>query len=128
LSRKANRLRNRLRIERERSAKESKRIAATERHLAQERRAIDVAQKDLNRSVALRMRVSRDFERPIGPAFCLNIVIYPNEFRLMRLSDRPYDATHFAAMRGHEAGHKIAEVIERCLTGELEAFQRASSS
>ncbi len=72
------------------------------------------------------MRVNRDFSRPYGEVWALNIAFYPREFELMfRQGDQFQNASHFAAMRGREAGHQIAQVIERCLVGELDQFTKA---
>jgi exonuclease VII large subunit len=128
VSRKSNHLKNRLKIESERAAKAMRSIADRERRLARERAELDELRKSLNRSVALRMRVQRDFAHPMGDAWALNIVLYPQEFRWQFGCSRDYgmqNASLFAHMRGREVGEKIAQVIERCLTGELKEFEKA---
>lgn len=65
--------------------------------------------------------------RPLGDAWALNIVVYPREFMLMFHQEREgmKNASWFAEMRGREAGQKISEVIQRCITGELDKFAAA---
>jgi hypothetical protein len=129
MSQKVNRLRNRLRIEQERDAKRRRLLDATWAKVRQESARIDVEAKNLNRSVALRMRVDRDFTRASGEMFALTITLHPREFlyqfRVAGREDHFQNASYFAEERGHEAGKKIAEVIRRCLAGELEEFAKA---
>lgn len=131
---KTNRLKGRLRIEQERAKKAQmklaeweKKILAREAELAKWRDELAARHRDLDRSVMLRIRATRDFRQPCGDAFGLNIVLYPNEYRYMSFREgppSPMNISNYAGMRGHEAGKQIAQVIERCLKGELEDFVR----
>ncbi len=128
MSRKSNRLKNRLRIEREKLSAFRRVANGRSRVLEAEAVRIDQEQKNLDRSVALRIRVERNFTQPIGPPYGLNIMFHPEEFRYQALRGGPNDMlnrTRFAQMRGRDIGDQIAQVILRCLNGELEEFARA---
>lgn len=128
MSRKSNRLKNRLRIETERAGSELKRLAIAKAAMALEAMRLEKERQDLNRSVALRMRVDREFARPFGDAWSLTIILHPQEYRMGYMRDARggmQNASWYAAMKGDEAGRQIAQVIERCLMGELSEFEKA---
>lgn len=134
MSAKANRLKSRLRIKRERDAARQKVFDRDIKVLADATTAnarlsttLREKERNLNRAAALRIRVEHDFMEPRGGAWAVNVTIYPMEYRVasMRSRSGPVDVRHFAYQKGREAGEQIARVIERCLAGEFDEFRKA---
>lgn len=133
MSRKTTRLKNRLRIERERAEKRMWELNGLASTLANREYGLREERKNLDRSLAMRMRLREpDPYGPRGPVFQLTVAVWPEEFRIASLrrtsvSRTPVleDVSYTAARHGHEVGKQVEEVIRRCLLGELEEFRRA---
>ena len=125
MSRKANRLKNRIRIEHERIEKQRKEMDGRAVRLANAEAVLRREKRDLERSVAMRMRVERSFSSPAGPCYQIVTTFYPYEFKIASRHNPVFDATYWAGMKGHEVGKQVSDVLLRCMKGELEAFENA---
>lgn len=136
MSKKANRLRARLSIERDRAERAEARLRLELRRLADRDRAQDAREnalrdreRQLGRSLAMRMHVQERFDRAYGERYGLYVELSPevfrHEFYTLGPPSQLQSATYYAARKGHEVGEQVKEVILRCLSGELKDFARA---
>jgi hypothetical protein len=86
---------------------------------------------ELDRSVALRIKVERDFTRPIGPLHMLTVAFYPEEFKHQfyynnrRYADHVGNASYFAEGTSQEVAQQVKEVLLKCIAGELKDYEKA---
>lgn len=144
MSKKVNRLRRRMEIEQAAVRKERARLEAehadlvalmrevetSAAQLSKRQREMEIGWRDLNRSAALRIRVQRRFDQPVGPAVALYITFWPDEYAIdcryhQGPPSRARSLHEYADRKAADAANEIKNVIIACLTGELSEYLRA---
>lgn len=132
MSRKSNRLKNRLRIERERKPRldsYQERLESREDQLrwnegavARRELALREGEAKLKRAAAMRISVEEDRERPYGPVYICQIAMHPQECRRMfalETINNFADATYYARAKGHEVGRMVERAILDAIEGKV---------